>query len=79
MAGPHLTNYAPLAEVTLAIGVYGDGYTLRGRPNVNMKFALIYQTGGLSPYLPNSWDLPCSTPMLTWRKLPQRDFEMWVP
>ena len=37
----------PPCEVSLAIGVYGDGYPPRGRPNVNMKFALIDQSGQL--------------------------------
>ena len=40
------TQSPPLhSEITLAVGVYGDGYKGRGRPNVNMKFAWIDQTG----------------------------------
>ena len=35
------------------IGVYGDGYTTRGRPNVRMNFALIDQSGQLFPYAPH--------------------------
>ena len=37
------------------MGVYGDGYTMCGRLNVSMNYALIYQIGGSFPYPPKLW------------------------
>ena len=70
-------QHPPPYELTLAIDVYGDGCTPRGRPNVNMKFALVGQYWQFFLHLPGSGNLARSTPMLTWRELPKRDFESW--
>ena len=37
----------------LAITVYSDGYTPRGRPTVNMELLSINQSGILFPYAPS--------------------------
>ena len=60
------------------MGVFGDGYTSPRGANVKLKFALIDQSGQLLPYALGTRALTGSTPMLTWRELPEKGFEAWA-
>ena len=75
----HLVRRPPTMSVPsfveLALFVFADGYSPRGRPNVNIEVALVDLQGTL---FPSKTQLPSCTTLLTWRELPKNEFGMWV-
>ena len=66
----------PPPVVHLALALWGDGYTPRGRSNVSQKICLLDMHGDCFPF--EVQGLPICTPLLTWVEMPKQDFKAWV-
>ena len=66
---PHAT---PLAEATLQVVLFSDGYDPRGRSNYNVKVAILDLVGQLFHPVEG---VPSATSLLTWREL---DWAAWA-
>ena len=61
----------PPGQCTLSLAMFCDGITPRGRPNVNMKAALVDLGGTLFPFVEN---IPETTGFFTWRGMSKVDY-----
>ena len=63
----------PLApNAHLVLGVYADGYTPRGRGNVNTKVCVIDMEGSLFPHVNQ---VPQCSTMVTWREILKNTYD----
>ena len=65
----------PPGQCTLSLAIFCDGITPRGRPNVNIKAALVDLGGTLFPFVES---IPETTGFLTWREMSKVDYSGWV-
>ena len=65
----------PPGQCTLSLAIFCDGITPRGRPNVNIKAALVDLGGTLIPFVEN---IPETTGFLNLREMSKVDYSGWV-
>ena len=65
----------PPGQCTLSLAIFCDTITPRGRPNVNIKAALVDLGATLFPFVEN---IPETTGFLTWREMSKVDDTGWV-